>query len=64
MFYNCISLEELDLSYFNINKNTNITGMFSGCTEVLKMNIKENYAFIKDDAFKDIYFDDTYRFII
>ena len=36
MFFECYSLEDLDISNFNINNETDKTQMFEGCNEELK----------------------------
>ena len=52
MFYNCISLREIDLSNFEI-KNTTLTfDMFAGCTALKELNcadllIRKEYDAIK-----------------
>ena len=39
MFYECSSLEELNLSNFNTNKVTNMYGMFLGCSSLKELNL-------------------------
>ena len=42
MFYECRSLEELNLSNFNTNNVTNMKGMFYECSEQFKSNLELN----------------------
>ena len=42
MFYKCSSLKELNLNNFNTNKVTNMGGMFTGCSDELKLKIKKS----------------------
>ena len=39
MFYNCISLESLDLSTFNTTNVTDMTGMFYNCNALTSLNV-------------------------
>ena len=39
MFDDCHSLQELDLSKFNTNKVTIMTGMFCNCSSLKKLNL-------------------------
>ena len=39
MFYKCSSLKEINLSNFNTNNVTNMSGMFDGCEKLTKNNI-------------------------
>ena len=39
IFKNCSSLEELNLSIFNINNVTNMTDMFFGCKSLKELNL-------------------------
>ncbi len=49
MFSGCTSLTYLNLSNFNIDNVTNITGMFSGCNSLKKGNvITENKKILKE----------------
>ena len=43
MFYYCSSLNELNISNFNINKETYTDRMFSGFSEKLKKKIKREF---------------------
>ena len=52
MFYRCISLKELNLSSFNINKVQNMNGMFNLCELEFKSKIREEYDNFYDEAFK------------
>lgn len=47
MFYNCSSLEELDLSTLNLRKLKDLSYMFSGMSSLKNLNIK-NVTFKKD----------------
>ena len=51
MFWNCLSLKELNLSNFNTNNVTNMSGMFKGCSDNLKKKIISQHKNIKDEAF-------------
>ena len=51
MFYGCSSLKELNLNNFNTNNVTNMSGMFSGCLDELKLKIKGQFKNFKDEAF-------------
>ena len=51
MFYGCSSLKELILNNFNTNNVTNMSYMFDGCSDDLKMKIKSENKNIKDEAF-------------
>ena len=53
MFQNCSSLEELNLNNFNTNNVTNMRGMFSKCSDELKMKIKSEIKNLRDEAFED-----------
>ena len=53
MFNGCSSLNELNLSNFNTNNLTNMTYMFSGCSDQLKNKIRSEYKNIKEEAYKD-----------
>ena len=39
MFYGCLPLKELNLSNFNTDKATNMSGMFFNCSSLKKINI-------------------------
>ena len=39
MFYNCLSLKELNLSSFNTNKVTNMSYMFYNCSSLKELNL-------------------------
>jgi surface protein len=45
MFYNCISLNTLDLSNFNTSKVTDMRDMFSNCYRLVKIKLGENFSF-------------------
>jgi surface protein len=51
MFAECSSLKELNLNNFNINNVTDMSFMFNGCSDDLKMKIKSENKNIKDEAF-------------
>ena len=53
MFYRCSSLKELNLNNFNTNNVTNMSGMFSKCSEELKLKLKSKFNEFKDEAFED-----------
>ena len=50
MFWECSSLNELNLSNFNTNNVTDMNYMFSKCSEQLKIKMKSLNKF-KHDAF-------------
>ena len=52
MFYGCSSLDELNLSNFNTDNVTNMSSMFSGCSNQFRNKIQ--YKNIEEDAF-DVY---------
>ena len=51
IFWGCSSLKELNLNNFNTNNVTNMSCMFSGCSDDLKMKIKLENKNIKGEAF-------------
>ena len=52
MFYNCSSLTSfLDISKWNTFNATNMKSMLFGCSEDLKMKIKTQGKYLKDEAF-------------
>ena len=51
MFSGCSSLKELNL--FNFNTNLYCTYMFKGCSNELKTKIKNQFKYIKEEAFKE-----------
>ena len=51
MFFGCSSLKELNLSNFNTNNVTYMYGMFSGCSDEIKIKIREQIKNIKEEAF-------------
>ena len=51
MFDRCSSLKELNLNNFNTNNVTDMSCMFSGCLEELKLKIKGQFKNFKDEAF-------------
>ena len=53
MFSECSSLKELNLNNFNTNNVTDMSSMFSGCSDDLKVKIKSENRNIKDEAFFD-----------
>ena len=52
MFRGCRSLKELNLNNFNTNNVTNMSCMFSYCSDDLKRKIKSENKNIKDEAFR------------
>ena len=54
MFYGCSSLKELNLNNLNIDSLTNLSGMFSGCLDELKLKIKSQFKNFKEEAFDDL----------
>ena len=53
MFSYCSSLKELNLSNFNTNNVTNMSFMFSGCLDELKLKKKRQFKNFKEEAFKN-----------
>ena len=51
MFDGCSSLKKLNIWNFKINETTNIYRMFSGISDNLKIKIKEQFNFFKEEAF-------------
>ena len=51
MFRGCSSLSEINLSNFNTNNVTNMSGMFNRCSHKIKKKIKEQIKNIKEEAF-------------
>ena len=51
MFFGCLSLKEINLSNFNTNNVTDMSGMFSGCSDEIKIKIREQIKNIKEEAF-------------
>ena len=51
MFLGCISLEELNLSNFNIENVLDKSSMFKGCSDILKNSIRIQKPNIGDEAF-------------
>ena len=50
MFSKCPLLTNLDISNIKVSKYTNINGIFNGCSEILKENIrKQNPDIIKEE---------------
>ena len=39
MFYECSSLKKINLSNFNANNVTNMSGMFEGCSSLKEINL-------------------------
>ena len=39
MFYGCSSLKKLNISNFNTNNVTDMSGMFSGCSSLKELNL-------------------------
>ena len=55
MFANCSSLKELNIDNFNTDNVKFMFGMFSGCSNELKMRIKTQNKNLNEEAFKNIY---------
>ena len=55
MFYGCSSLKDLNLNHFNTNNITNMSCMFNGCLDELKLKIKSQFKNLKEEAFKNIF---------
>ena len=55
MFNGCSSLEELNISNFNINNSQNMRYMLKDCSDELKAKIKALNPKIKEEAFKDTF---------
>ena len=53
MFRFCSSLKELNLNNFNTNNVNDMSGMFSGCLDELKLKIKSQFKNFKEEAFDD-----------
>ena len=53
MFNGCSSLKELNLNNFNTNNVIDMSYMFSGCLDELKLKIKSQFKNFKKDAFYD-----------
>ena len=53
MFYGCSSLKELNLNNFNTNNVTNMSFMFSECSDELKLKLKSKFNEFKEEAFED-----------
>ena len=53
MFSKCSLLKELNLINFNTNNVTDMSCMFSGCSEELIKKIRNQYNNIKNEAFED-----------
>ena len=58
MFSGCSSLKELNLSNFNTNNVTNMSYMFSRCSDELKLKIRSQYNNFQEMAFDDYNLDD------
>jgi hypothetical protein len=51
MFFECKSLEELNINNFNPNHEGNMSEMFFGCQNELIKKIKMKYKNIRESAF-------------
>ena len=51
MFALCSSLKELNLNNFNTNKVTDMRYMFGRCLNELKLKIKSQFKYFKEEAF-------------
>ena len=54
MFYNCKSLDEIDLSHFNTENVTNMNGMFEKCESLKKVDIT-NFNFQNVDDMDNMF---------
>ena len=52
MFKGCSSLKELNLNNFNTNNVINMYGMFTGCSDELKLKIKSQFKNFEEEAFE------------
>ena len=55
MFRECSSLKELNLNNFNTNNVTDMSYMFGGCLDELKLKIKSQFKNFKEEAFLNYY---------
>ena len=53
IFCGCSTLKELNLSNFNTNNITDMSGMFYGCSEQFINKIRNQYKNIKEEAFNN-----------
>ena len=53
MFSYCSSLTSLNLSNFNTNNVTDMSYMFCGCLDELKLKIKSQFKNFKEEAFEN-----------
>ena len=53
MFFGCSSLKELNLNNFNTNNVTNMSCMFIGCLDELKLKLKSKFNEFKKEAFEE-----------
>ena len=53
MFYGCSSLKELNLNNMNTNNVTDMSYMFTGCLDELKLKIKSQFKNFKEEAFEN-----------
>ena len=51
MFWGCSSLKELNLINFNTNNVTDMSYMFYGCSDELKLKIRSRYKNFQEKAF-------------
>ena len=51
MFDRCSSLKELNLNNFNTNNLTDMSYMFYGCLDELKIKIKSKFKNFKEETF-------------
>ena len=51
MFRGCSSLKELNLNNFNTNNVIDMSLLFSGCLNELKLKIKSQFKNFKEGAF-------------
>ena len=53
MFSGCSTLKELNLNNFNTNNVTDMSYMFSKCSDELKLKLKSKFNEFKEEAFED-----------
>ena len=54
MFWGCSSLKEINISNFNTNNVTYMFWMFHGCSDEIKIKIKEQIKNINEKAFETL----------
>ena len=53
MFSRCSSLKEINLNNFNTNNVSDMSYMFSKCSDELKLKLKSKFNKFKNEAFED-----------